>query len=218
MGTDTQTPSNTGEIMEETVKRDALGRILAGSKLNPAGKPKGAIHSRTLFENFLEEKYRMAVKKKAWKKQRRHNLETGKMEEIESLEETDEIEMIETEYTRFEMLCATMFERALKDGKIEGMYMLDQKIGKAVQQMMIQTGNTQRGFELPPDEEAKVEEKFSLNDKVQEIVAPIIESLKQDAISDTSFSLTEENTTDNNGGPATVEGDASPSTDQSNQA
>jgi hypothetical protein len=45
-------PVNTGQIM---VQRDEKGRILSGSVLNPAGKPKGVKHLSTLLLERLSE-------------------------------------------------------------------------------------------------------------------------------------------------------------------
>lgn len=142
---------NTGKKQVEPVKvpRDESGKILPGHSLNPNGRPKGSPNARTVFENFLMERY------KRTKKVRRKNKETG---ETETLEIEDE----SFTGTRWDALIEVAFQKAQKGNTFMLAYLMDQKVGKATQTNRLEGGFSLRGFELNPDDEAEVDDLFAI--------------------------------------------------------
>lgn len=142
---------NTGKKQVPTVvvPRDEEGKILPGHSLNPSGRPKGSPNARTVFENFLMERY------KRTKKVRRKNKETGQTETLE-------VEDDGFEGTRWDALIEVAFEKARKGNTFMLAYLMDQKVGKATQTNRLEGGFSLRGFELNPDDEKLVDDLFSI--------------------------------------------------------
>lgn len=175
-----ETTEKNGEITDAPQKDPKTGLFLPGNKMG--GNKKGAVHSRTMFENYLKE--RVLVKRKILKE-----LEDGTLSE----EDVQEV------MTRWEALMQAQYEKAVEKG--DGFLMTwigDQLIGKATQTTKIEGAVPVRGFELDPKQEEKVDDQFSVEQKVEELVKPIIE--EQHANSTESFSITEEDTKSNEGG------------------
>lgn len=174
-----ETTEKNGEVTEQQ-KDPATGRFLPGNKMG--GNKKGAVHSRTMFENYLKE--RVLVKRKIMKE-----LEDG----------TCTMEEVEESMSRWEALMQAQYEKAVEKG--DGFLMTwigDQLIGKATQTTKIEGAVPVRGFELDPKQEEKVDDQFAVEEKVEELVKPIIEEQYADRTE--SFSITEESTQNNEGG------------------
>ena len=179
-----ETPTETlSKASENQVQRDENGRLLPGSSLNPVGLNKGAKHMRTIYEDYLKERY--LVKKKVIKE-----LEDGTITEEE----------VEVAMTRFDAIVEAQFKKAVEKGDgLLMMYIVDQAIGKATQTTKIEGAVPVRGFELDTKQEEKVDDQFALDEKVA-----LPKQEETHANSTESFSLTEENTKSNEGGVTTA--------------
>jgi hypothetical protein len=175
-----ETTDNTlSKASENQVQRDENGRLLPGSSLNPTGLNKGAKHMRTIYEDYLKERY--MVKKKVLKE-----LEDGTITEEE----------VEVALTRFDAIVEAQFKKAVEKGDgLLMMYIVDQAIGKATQTTKIEGSVPVRGFELDPKLEEKVDDQFAVEEKV---ALPTQEETHADSTQ--SFSITEEDTKNNEGG------------------
>lgn len=144
MTTKSKTPSKAGE---KQVRRNEKGQLLPGASLNPSGLNKGTKHARTIFEDFLKERY--LVKRKILKE---HEDGTVTMEEVQQV------------MTRWDALIQAQFDKAVEKGDGYLMtYLGDQNIGKATQTTRLESGLSLRGFELLPKDEEEVDNLFSIN-------------------------------------------------------
>lgn len=129
------------------VKRDKSGKILPGTVLNPTGRNEGSKNARTVYEDYLKERY--IVKKTLVKE-----LEDGTITE-------EEVKVV---MTRWDAILEAQFRRAVEKGDGYLMtYISDQIIGKATQTTRLESGLSLRGFELLPQDEKLVDELFSIN-------------------------------------------------------
>ena len=134
------------KIDKSDAKRDEKGRLLPGVVLNPTGLNKGTKHGRTVYEDYLKERY--LVKKKVLKE-----LEDGTITEEE----------VTIALTRFDAILEAQFRRAVEKGDGYLMsYITDQYIGKATQTTKLEGGLPLRGFELLPKDEDEVDSLFGV--------------------------------------------------------
>lgn len=135
-------------MVKPKVKRDKkTGKILPGTVLNPTGRKDGSKNARTIYEDYLKERY--IVKRTLVKE-----LEDGTVTE-------EEVKVV---MTRWDAILEAQFRRAVEKGDGYLMtYISDQIIGKATQTTRLESGLSLRGFELLPKDEEEVDNLFSIN-------------------------------------------------------